>query len=179
MQRGRRLRDPLVKISISVAWGAGELPQGGFGTDSLLRPTRALRARPRCSPRTIARGRARGRERSEGVWWGRCRSRSPRRGKRAGRTGRWGAEGRSEPFQGSHVSRVGSRRALLAAHHRGRAWEPFQGSHIRSERSDNGPHVGCIATGGSQTQVLLVGFLGSLAAASILFGRANEHVGVR
>ena len=27
-------------------------------------------------------------------------------------------------------SRVGSRRALLAADHRGRAWEPFQGSHI-------------------------------------------------
>jgi hypothetical protein len=28
------------------------------------------------------------------------------------------------------VSRVGSRRALLAADHRGRGWEPFQGSHV-------------------------------------------------
>ena len=34
----------------------------------------------------------------------------------------WGAEGRSEPFEGSHVSRVGSPPALPAADHRGRVW---------------------------------------------------------
>jgi hypothetical protein len=28
------------------------------------------------------------------------------------------------------VNRVGSRRALLAADHRGRVWEPSQGSHV-------------------------------------------------
>jgi bifunctional non-homologous end joining protein LigD len=34
-----------------------------------------------------------------------------------------------EPFEGSHVG-VGSRPAALAAHHRGRVWEPFEGSHV-------------------------------------------------
>jgi len=46
---------------------------------------------------------ARRRERSERVWWGRCRSRSPRRGKRAWGGGRWGGRrAKAKAFQGSH-----------------------------------------------------------------------------
>jgi hypothetical protein len=81
------------------------------------------------------------------VWRGRA--------KRAGWGWECGAEGQSEPFQGSHLEVVGSPPAPLArasglpatlpaprasrapslpvlrlAHHRGKVSEPFQGSHV-------------------------------------------------
>ena len=73
-------------------------PAGPSGRTAHPAHPARFRARPR-RRRTIARGRARGRERSERVWWGRCRSRSPRRGKRAGRGGAWGAEGFGNPLR--------------------------------------------------------------------------------
>jgi hypothetical protein len=82
-------------------------PSGTSGRPATLPAPRASRApSPAADHRRVWRGRARGRERSERVWWGRCRSRSPRRGKRAGWGRAWGAEGRSEPFEGSHISRL-------------------------------------------------------------------------
>jgi hypothetical protein len=89
-------RERMADFCRVVAWGAGELPLRGRRDQPPLPPHRALRARPRRSPRTIARGRARGRERSERARWGRCRSRSPRRGQRAGWGGGWRAEGFGE-----------------------------------------------------------------------------------
>src|SRR6202142_3849283 len=35
-----------------------------------------------------------------------------------------------KPSQGFHISRVGSRRALLGANRRGKVWKPSQGFHI-------------------------------------------------
>ena len=73
-----------------------------------------------CSARTIAgrqgeAGRAApGRRRRE------VEGRSPRRGK---------------PSQGLHSARVGSRRALLGADHRGKAWKPSQGFHFKVTRA--------------------------------------------
>jgi XTP/dITP diphosphohydrolase len=49
----------------------------------------------------------------------------------AGAPGVYSARWSGEP------SRVGSGRALLAADHRGRAWEPFQGSHISDDARNN------------------------------------------
>jgi hypothetical protein len=53
----------------------------------------------------------------------------PEGGSERGGGGRWGAEGRSEPFQGSH-DRVGVGGLCPPAPERGRVWEPFQGSHV-------------------------------------------------
>jgi prepilin-type N-terminal cleavage/methylation domain-containing protein len=41
----------------------------------------------------------------------------------------WGAEGRSEPSQGSHDDRVGEGGLCPPQPERGRDWEPFEGSH--------------------------------------------------
>src|SRR5215831_6919628 len=48
---------------------------------------------------------------------------------------------------GSTAIRVGSRRALLAAYRRGRAWEPFEGSHLGSGR-----RIGCLLWQGQRRQ---------------------------
>jgi len=52
----------------------------------------------------------------------------PEGGSERGRGGGWGAEGRSEPSQGSH-DRVGEGGLRPPEPERGRGWEPSQGSH--------------------------------------------------
>ena len=62
-------------------------------------------------------GRGRGRERSERVWWGRCRSRSPRRGKRVGRRWRVGSRGARKTLPGFPAQWNHGKRATLAESH--------------------------------------------------------------
>ena len=50
--------------------------------------------------------------------------------------GRGGPKSGANPLRVPMSRRVGSRRALLAANHRGRVWEPSQGSHV-SEMAHN------------------------------------------
>jgi hypothetical protein len=49
---------------------------------------------------------------------------------------------RPRMFRKALPSRVGSRRALLAADHRGRVWEPFEGSHVNDCHGRGKRHVG-------------------------------------
>jgi hypothetical protein len=63
-----------------------------------------------------------------------------------------------EPFEGSNVSRVGSRTAVPAAHHRGRVWEPFEGSHVNTlvywtvrPRKQKSKGVGTVALQGTMS----------------------------